>query len=266
MGENGTVLDRILAQKRVEVDGLRSGTDPAELRDRALNAPPSRDFLSALNTLDRVPVIAEIKKASPSAGRLAGDVDVALWARRYRNGGAAALSVLTDGPFFGGCLADLDAARSASGLPVLRKDFIIDPLQLYESRAAGADAVLLIVAAIGRAELENLFALTLELNMTPLIEVHQEAEMEAALALDPPLVGINSRDLKTLDVNLETALRLRPLVPPGITVVAESGVKSPADVARLRAGGLDAFLVGTTLMRARNPESELAGLCRIGEA
>jgi indole-3-glycerol phosphate synthase len=258
------VLERIVAAKRQEVARLRAGIPLAVLERAAAAAPPPRDFLAALTGCPATPVIAEIKRRSPSAGALAGEVDPAGQARAYARGGAAALSVLTDGPFFGGSLDDLRAAKAAVELPVLRKDFIVDPAQLYESRAAGADAVLLIAAALTSDELAELHGLACELGLAALVEVHHERELVAALAPRPRLLGINNRDLTSLTVDLDTCLRVRPRIPAGPLVVAESGVESPADVARLHAGGLDAFLVGSSLMRAADPAAALAALVAAG--
>lgn len=252
------VLRRILEQKQAEVAALAGRA--AELRRLAAEVPPPRDFLAALRARPGRAVIAEVKRASPSAGRLAAAVDPAAQAVRYQAGGAAALSVLTDGPFFQGSLADLQQARAAVALPVLRKDFIIDPAQLYESRVAGADAVLLIAAALEPPQLKDLYQQAVGLGLAVLIEVHQEAELVPVLALDPPLVGVNNRDLRTMRVDLDTSLRLRPLIPASTTVVAESGIAGPEQVARLRAGGLDAFLVGSHLMRAPDPAAALRAL------
>jgi len=260
----GPHLARILAKKYEEVAELKSRVDRRDLKRQAEEAPPGRDFSAALRDCPRVPIIAEIKKASPSAGTIKSSVNVGRLAQEYQAGGAAALSVLTDQPFFGGSLADLAEARQAVNLPLLRKDFLIDPLQLYQARIAGADAVLLIVAALEPAQLAELFYEALELGLTPLVEVHREEEMAAALSLNPPLIGLNNRDLATLEVSLETCLRLRPLVTNGALVVGESGINEPADIARLRAAGLDAFLVGTALMRAVEPKALLAALSRAG--
>ncbi len=256
------ILERILANKRVEVARLTMRSALVELRRLAGLAPPPRDFLAALRQRPGGAVIAEIKRASPSAGKLAPEVNPAGLAAAYESGGAAALSVLTDRVFFGGSLEDLRRARAASSLPVLRKDFIISPAQLYEARAAGADAVLLIAAALEAGLLGELYDLARELGLTPLVEIHRAAELETVLALAPDLVGINNRNLETLEVDLDTCLRLRPLLPAGVTVVAESGIHGPEDLARLRAGGLDAFLVGTSLMRASDPGAALRALTR----
>ncbi|MEW5722393.1 MAG: indole-3-glycerol phosphate synthase TrpC [Thermodesulfobacteriota bacterium] len=259
MERTGTILDKIIRAKQLEVETLRR--DAAGWKARACDAPPTLDFPAALENAPHVPIIAEIKRASPSTGLIQPRVDAAEQARLYQAGGAAALSVLTDGPFFGGALEDLARAKRAAGKPVLRKDFIVDSVQLHQSRAAGADAVLLVAAALGPARLAELFAEALELSLTPLVEVHDELELAWARPLRPRLLGLNNRDLATLAVSLETSLRLRPLVGDGALVVAESGITGPEDVRRLRAGGLDAFLVGTALMRADDPTVFLRSLC-----
>jgi indole-3-glycerol phosphate synthase len=262
MAVKTTVLDRILAKKREEVAELRQSTDMEHLKRQADQASEPRDFLQALRACPHVPIIAEIKKASPSLGDIRTGFHVGAWAKKYEAGGAAALSVLTDGPFFGGCLADLEEARTTVGIPVLRKDFIIDPVQIFQARSAGADAILLIVAALDRNRLEELFRLARALGMTPLVEVHTAEELESALRLDPPLIGINNRDLTTLDVSLDTSLTLRPMITNDALVVSESGITGPENIRRLKAGGIDAFLVGTLLMKTDHPESALKELCQ----
>jgi indole-3-glycerol phosphate synthase len=259
-----TVLDTIIERKSQEVDQLKAVADERSLRRLAGESPEPRNLISALKHAPHVPIIAEIKRASPSAGTIKELADVPAQARSYEHGGAAALSVLTDGPFFRGSLDDLRQAREAVKLPILRKDFIVDPIQLYESRIAQADAVLLIAAALSWAQLQELFLESVDLGMTPVVEVHDEAELSGILALRPPIVGINNRNLRTMEVNLETCLRLRPLVPMGTVILAESGISGPADVQRLLDGGVDAFLVGTTLMRSQDPSATLAELCRAG--
>ena len=257
------MLARILEAKRQELRELNSRLGRrglAEMRRRAQAAPPPPDFIAALRDCPHVAVIAEIKRRSPSAGVMGDGMPLADRARAYAQGGAAAVSVLTDGPFFGGCLEDLRQARLASGLPALRKDFILEPLQLFQAKIAGASAVLLIAAALEPGRLRELFQTTTDLDMAALVEIHCAEELEAALTLKPSLVGINNRDLATLEVDLETCLRLRPLAPPEVLVAAESGVAGREDIDRLRAGGLDAFLVGTLLMRAEDPRGALRGL------
>ncbi len=254
------VLKRILEHKRLEVAALKRETDLAELRRRAEAAPPPRDFLAALRQAKGHALIAEIKRASPSAGQIAAGVDPAGQARLYAGGGAACLSVLTDQKFFSGSLADMQQARAAVALPVLRKDFIIDPAQVDEARAAGADAILLIAAALEPSLLSELYQQARGLGLTVLLEVHAAEELEPVLALGPRLVGINNRNLKTMLVDLETSLGLRRLIPPEVTVVAESGISGPAEVSRLAAAGLNAFLVGSHLMRAPDAGAALREL------
>ena len=254
-------LSRVLAVKEREQAALRDREDPDLLRQRALQMPPTRDFVGALRNCPHVPVIAEIKRRSPSLGDIRPGVNPASQARAYQAGGAAACSVLTDGRFFGGSMADLAEARRAVDLPLLCKDFIVAEAQLYSARSAGADAVLLIAAALGPDRLAELFREATEVGLTPLIEVHARRELERVLALGPRVLGINNRNLTTLEVDLDTCLGLRPLIPPPVLVVAESGVTTRADVRRLLAGGLDAFLIGTSLMRSEDPEAVVREFC-----
>ncbi|HQE91934.1 MAG TPA: indole-3-glycerol phosphate synthase TrpC [Anaerolineae bacterium] len=248
---HGTILDEIIAHKREEVARQKQARPPAAVIAEAASAPPPRDFLAALQT-PGVSLIAEVKKASPSKGLLCPDFDPLGLARAYAANGAAAISVLTDARFFQGSLDDLRAVRQAVNVPVLRKDFIIDPTQVYEARAAGADAALLIVAALDDATLHDLYVLIRQLGMAALIEVHNAAELERALSLHPRLVGVNNRDLRTFHVTLDTTAALRPHIPAEVVVVAESGIHTPADVARLAASGVDAMLVGEALVTAED--------------
>lgn len=257
-----SILNQILTQKMEEVKRLKDSKSVSRLREEAMASPPPRGFMESLRGCPHVPVIAEIKRASPSAGSIKNLADVGTQATQYETGGAAALSVLTDGPFFKGAIEDLTSARAAVSLPALRKDFMIDPVQLYEARAAGADAVLLIVAALGQPRLEELFAEASSLGMASVVEVHNEEELKRAVDIGPEIIGINNRNLRTMEVSLETSLRLAPMIPEGTMILAESGVKGPEDIARLLQGGVDAFLVGTTLMKAPDPAAELALLCR----
>jgi indole-3-glycerol phosphate synthase len=259
-----TILDTILSHKYQEVDQLKAVVDMQDVRRLAAQAPLPRDLVAAIRACPHVPIIAEIKRASPSAGTIKELGDVPGQARLYEEGGAVALSVLTDFRFFQGTLDDLTLAREAVNLPVLRKDFVVDPVQLYGARMAGADAVLLIAAALSPSTMRELFDETLRLGMTPVVEVHCAEELKGVLPLDPPIVGINNRDLRSMEVHLETCLKLRPLVPPGSLVLAESGIRSTDDIARLRRGGVDAFLIGTTLMKSADPSETLARLCRSG--
>lgn len=259
-----TILEKILIHKNEEVNHLLAVHDEAALRSMAQQSDSGRDLVAALRSTQRVPIIAEIKRASPSAGKIKESADVAGTAKAYHAGGAAALSVLTDKHFFGGDLQDLELARSAVPLPVMRKDFIIDKIQLYQSKIAGADAVLLIAGALSSRQLRDLYLEACDLGMTPVVEVHAEEELEPVLELEPQIVGINNRNLKTMEVDLLTCVRLRKLIPTGPLVVGESGISTPADVAQLRDAGIDAFLVGTSLMKAEDPAAALSRLCEAG--
>lgn len=257
------LLERILAVKAREVAQRAAREDIRALSRRVDGASPTRGFLEALQArIDRgdAGVIAECKRASPSRGLLRGDYDPGTIAASYEAAGAACLSVLTDREFFHGDDDHLRQARAACSLPVLRKDFIIDSWQVYESRLLGADCVLLIVAALGDPLLSELCVLAVELGMDVLMEVHDEQELERALATPAPLIGINNRDLRTFKTDLETTLRLAPRVPADRRVVAESGISRPAHVRRLREAGVAAFLVGEAFMRADDPGAALAGL------
>jgi indole-3-glycerol phosphate synthase len=244
------ILDRILANTYLEVAQRRISTPIEQLREQALMQTPPRDFIGALKRAARPALIAECKKASPSKGLLRPEYDPTQLARTYAENGAAALSVLTDEKFFQGALNDLTAARDAAGLPTLRKDFIVDGYQVYEARAAGADAVLLIVAALRLNQLRELHTLINELGMTALVEVHDEAEVETALLINPQLIGVNNRNLRDFSVDLQTAGRLRKCIPAEITLVAESGIHTAEDVSQVRDMGVDAILVGEALVAA----------------
>ncbi len=245
-----TVLDRILDRKVEELACRRASVPEAEMRARAADAPCApRDMLAALRG-EQVSLIAEVKRASPSKGLLTKDFAPVLTAAAYAHNGAAAISVLTDADFFQGSLAYLRAIRNAVEIPLLRKDFVIDPYQVYEGRAAGADAILLIVAALTDAQLADLYALTVELGMTALVEAHHEYEMERAQRLGAKLIGINNRDLKTFQVDLATTGRLAGLVDDDVVLVAESGIHTAADVRAMGRLGASAILVGESLMKA----------------
>jgi indole-3-glycerol phosphate synthase len=260
-GPAADILDRILARKREELEGARTAVPLAEMQRRAAAAPPPRDFVGALRakiSAGRPAVIAEIKKASPSKGLLRADFDPAAIARGYEVGGAACLSVLTDRDFFQGAPEHLGQARAACALPVLRKDFVTEPYQVYESRALGADCILLIAAALARQDMQGLEASARLLGMAVLVEVHDGQELEAALSLQTPLIGINNRDLRNFQTRLETTLELLPRIPEGRIVVTESGIAGRADVSMLMRKGVPAFLVGEALMRAPDPGKALA--------
>lgn len=249
------ILDRILESKRALV-GQRRQRRPLALLEAGLgDAPVPRGFarsLAARLEAHGCALIAEIKKASPSRGLIRAGFDPQALARAYHEGGAACLSVLTDEPFFQGSDADLEAARRAVPLPVLRKDFTLDPYQVVEARLLGADCILLILAALDDALARDLASLAAELGMDVLIEVHDLAELERALRIDAPLLGINNRNLKTLEVDLATTERLAPLVPADRLLVAESGLYHHRDLERLAAAGARCFLVGEALMRERD--------------
>jgi len=257
-----TVLDRILVRKVEELAVRRAALPEAEMRARAADAPfAARDMLAALQG-EYVSLIAEVKRASPSKGLLAQDFAPVLTAAAYAHNGASAISVLTDEDFFQGSLAYLAAIRRAVDVPLLRKDFVIDAYQVYEGRAAGADAILLIVAALSDTQLADLYALTVELGMTTLVEVHQEWEMERALRLNADLIGINNRDLKTFHVDLATTGRLASMVEGDAVLVAESGIHSPADARAMGRLGAQAILVGESLMKAADTVALTRALSR----
>ena len=253
-------LERILAAKRQEVDLARRRVPIAELEARARRAAAPRGFERALRAriaAGKPAIVAEIKRASPSRGLIREDLDPARVAASYEANGAACLSVLTDREFFGGSPEDLAAARAACALPVLRKDFMVDEYQVVEARAWGADCILLIVDAVPDARLASLERAALGLGMDVLVESHDGAQLERALALATPLIGINNRDLRTFETRLETTLDLAGRVPSDRLVIAESGIASPDDIARLKAAKVSAYLVGTAFMSAPDPGEEL---------
>ncbi|HEX6310938.1 MAG TPA: indole-3-glycerol phosphate synthase TrpC [Acidimicrobiia bacterium] len=249
------VLAEILAAKRDEVTLLHQPQARDAIRRAALDAPATRDFAAALRRSDgRVAVIAEIKRRSPSKGELAPDLDPAVMAKAYEAGGAAALSVLTDRPFFGGSVDDLRSARDATGIPVLRKDFTIDETQVLEARAIGADALLLIAAAVpDDALLAELHGFAGDLGLGALVEVHDEAELDRAVGIGAGVVGVNCRDLATFGEDLGVAERLAQRLPRDVIAVAESAIRSPGDARRMADAGFDAVLVGEALVRSPDP-------------
>jgi indole-3-glycerol phosphate synthase len=257
------ILGRILATKAEEVAAAKRARPFDEVSKAAHGHSPARNFEAALRNkiaAGKAAVIAEIKKASPSRGVLRADFDPPSIAASYERGGAACLSVLTDRNYFQGDPAYLAAARAACALPALRKDFIVDEYQVAESRAIGADAILLIVAALTDAELAALEQCAAEYGLAVLVEVHDRAELDRALRLDTPLVGINNRNLRTFEVSLATTFDLLPAIPPEKLVVTESGILGPKDVAAMRHRGVDAFLVGEAFMRAPDPGAALEEL------
>ena len=250
-----SVLEDILAAKRAELALLQDSEARGTLRRAALDASPAREFSGAVRREDgRLAVVAEIKRRSPSKGELAPDLDPSVVAKAYETGGAAALSVLTDRPFFGGSVDDLQAARAVVELPALRKDFTIDETQVYESRAVGADAVLLIVAALpDDALLAGLRELADEVGVVALVEAHDDAELDRALAAGATVVGVNARDLGTFGEDLGVSERLVERIPGEVVAVAESAIRSPEDAGRMADAGYDAVLVGEALVRSQDP-------------
>ncbi len=249
-----TFLAQILERKAAEVAERRRVRPDRELASRLADLAPARDFAGALSPRGGpVRIVAEVKRASPSAGAIQSGLDAPAQAARYLAAGAACVSVLTDGPGFGGSLDDLRAVRARVGLPLLRKDFVIDRYQLLEAREAGADAALLIVAALGPEALRRLLEDCSTLGLAALVEVHDRAEAETALACGAQLVGVNNRNLHTFAVDLAASEQLLPLLPEGVKGVAESGVRTPADARRLRAAGAANLLVGEALVRAADP-------------
>jgi indole-3-glycerol phosphate synthase len=263
-----SILADILRAKRTEVEGARAARPLAELEARAAVAPPARGLTEALRRPRGQParIIAEVKRASPSAGAIRPGADPAAVAHEYAIAGAAAISVLTDEQFFDGHLDFVPAVARAVSIPVLRKDFIIDPYQVVESRAHEADAVLLIATALSEAQLGELLAATKRWGLDALVEVHDEAEAERAAMAGAVLIGVNHRDLGTFSLDMGLTARIAPLLPAGAVIVAESGIRSADDVHRLERSGADAVLVGESLMRAASPGGALAALRRGGAA
>jgi len=253
-----TVLDKIAAYKRQEVRAAKSARPLPGLMADARDAPAPRGFLAALEdarSKKKPGLIAEIKKASPSQGVIRADFDPEQLARDYERGGATCLSVLTDAPSFQGAPEDLIVARQATSLPVLRKDFMLEPYQIVQSRALGADCILVIMAMVNDKAAAKLLAAAREWGMDAIIEVHDESELERASQFDHGMIGINNRDLKTFVTDIGTAIRLKPLVPPDRHVVAESGLSKPDDLKRLAAAGISTYLIGESLMRAADVET-----------
>jgi indole-3-glycerol phosphate synthase len=259
------ILRRILSTKRAELEAARAAVPLAEMERRARAASAPRDFVGALRAkiaAGKPAVIAEIKRASPSKGVLREPYEPAAIARSYAAAGAACLSVLTDREYFRGAPEHLIEARLACELPALRKDFVVEPYQVYEARALNADCILLIAAALSAGDMRGLERLAHGLGMAVLVEVHDAAELEAALTLRTPLLGINNRDLRSFETRLETTLDLLPRVPADRVVITESGIRTPADVDRMRGAGVRGFLVGEAFMRADDPGQALVSLFR----
>lgn len=254
------ILDQILAETRRTVAEAKTRWPIAVLEKDVASAPTPRGFARALRRDQTIAVISEVKRRSPSAGWIRQDADAGDVAKSYAAGGASAISVLTDTPFFGGTLDDLRKVRNAVQLPILRKDFMVDPYQVVEARAGGADAVLLIAAALTDHLMASLFREATDLGLDVLVEIHDEAELDRALALGANLIGINHRDLRTFTMDMDLAVRLRTRISSDRVVVAESGIRTVEDVGRMRRAGVDAILVGENLMRAPDPGAALAAM------
>ncbi len=254
---SGTFLDKIIAVKRERIEQQKLDTDISRLRATAYKRRATaygKRLTDSLNRKDRTNIIAEIKRASPSKGVINDQIDVAEMARKYRDGGAAAISVLTEEDYFKGSLDDLLAVRNAVDLPILRKDFIVDEFQVFESAAAGADAMLLIVAALEEPQLSELYDLiTDDLEMDAIVEVHTPFELETAVRIGGNIIGVNNRNLQTLDVSLDFSRELIPFRPPGAFMIAESGISTVDEINELKLLGFDGFLIGETLMKTGDP-------------
>jgi len=256
------ILTKIIEQTKTTLAERKRSVSLDRLIEQARDQQPARDFAAAVSRSDTVNIIAEAKKASPSKGLIRADFDPVSIARCYEENGAGAISILTEEHFFQGHLDYLKDIRRSVTIPLLRKDFIIDPYQVYEARAAGADALLLIAAVLEPQKLDSLYHLTRDLGMNALIEVHNEKELIKTLKVKPSIVGINNRNLNTFITSIETSIQLHTLIPEGIIVVSESGINTPDDIKRLRSCGINAFLIGESLMRESDPGMKLDQLLR----
>jgi len=261
-----SVLDQIVATKREEIERAKSAVPLDELRARLADAPPVRDFFAPLAAAGPIKLIAEIKKASPSKGVIRADFDPVAIARTYQSHGASCLSVLTDEQYFQGSLEILKQVRQAVEIPILRKDFVLDSYQLLEARISGADAVLLIAECLDDCNLRKLHNEAIDLGLTPLVEFYEPQNLDRVLAAGAQLIGINNRDLKTFEVDLGHTIRMRQKVPLDCVLVGESGIETRADVLRLEAAGVDAMLVGESLMREADIGAAVDRLLGHGEA
>ena len=256
-------LEKMVAIRREEISRRKTRSRMEDLRGRAGDLPLPRDFEEKTLQNGSMGLIAEIKKASPSAGVIHREADVRKMAREYQRAGACAISVLTESHFFHGDLSDLMMVKETVRLPILQKDFVVDPFQVYEGRVAGADAILLIAAILREGELGEFVQLARSLSLYPLVEVHDEIDLEKISGLDLPLIGINNRNLKTLEVDLKTTERLIKKTPPKMKVISESGIKDRSDVERLEKAGVKGILVGEVLMRASNPAFKIGELLKL---
>jgi len=253
-------LEKMAALKKEEIHQRKAFSSLEKIKDKIARLPPPKNLLDSIRKSLPLALIAEIKQASPSAGTICEGADLPLRAKQYEEGGACAISVLTEGHFFHGSLIHLHQVKAVTSLPVLQKDFIIDPLQIYEGRAAGADAVLLIAAMLERSRLEDLFELARGLGLVPLVEVHDEEDLAKVPGLHLPLMGINNRNLKTLEVDLATTPRLISKMPRGTPVISESGIQKRQDVEGLQEAGVQGILVGEILMRSASPANKIREL------
>lgn len=255
------ILDDIVQNKKTEVELAKTKLPFLQLQDKVKNCPKPKDFYSALCSENgEIKIIAEIKKASPSKGVLSKDFDPIKIANTYSDCGADAISVLTDSKFFKGSLGDLSNVRKTVDLPLLRKDFMVDPYQIYESKFYGADAILLIVAALSGDMLDELKSTAESLGLHTLVEVHNENELDIALEKNSKIIGINNRDLKTFDVSLNTSIKLSRLIPNDILIISESGIQSSKDIQTLHSYGINSFLVGESFMKSKNPGDKIKEL------
>jgi len=253
-------LEKIVEIKKEEIQRRKTRSRQKEMEEMIPSLPLPRDFMKAISHPAPMAVIAEIKRASPSLGVINEDVDILQFAKEYEKGGASAISVLTEAHFFKGDLSYLHLIKEETSLPVLQKDFILDPFQIYEGRVSGADAVLLIATLLDRKQLKEFVDLTQKLHMVPLVEIHNGDDLEKTSSLNLPLIGINNRDLRTFEIDLKTTLRLKREIPSTARVISESGIKSSTDVKILQEAGVNGILVGEILMRSPDPASKIKEL------
>ena len=253
-------LEKIVEVKKEEIQRRKTRDRQKEMEEMIPSLPLPRDFMDAISQHAPMALIAEIKRASPSLGVINEDVDILRFAKEYEKGGASAISVLTEAHFFKGDLSYLHLIKEKTSLPVLQKDFILDPFQIYEGRVSGADAILLIAALLDQKQLKEFVDLMQKLHMVPLVEVHNEEDLKKTSSLNLPLIGVNNRDLRTFEVDLKTTLRLKREIPPTTGVISESGIKSSKEVKILREAGVNGILVGEVLMRSPDPASKVREL------
>jgi indole-3-glycerol phosphate synthase len=256
-------LEKIVEVKKEEIQRKKTQFRQRELEEMIPSLPLPRNFMDSISQHLPIAVIAEIKRASPSLGMINENVDILQFAREYEKGGASVISVLTEARFFKGDLSYLHLVKKETSLPILQKDFILDPFQIYEGRVSGADAILLIAALLDQEQLKDFVDLTRNLHMIPLVEIHNEDDLQKISSLNLPLLGVNNRDLRTFEVDLRTTLRLKKEIPSTVKVISESGIKSPQDVRLLKEAGVHGILVGEILMRSSDPASKIRELLKI---